>query len=57
VDPVPLRRFLTEYLEGTEGAVGDDPATKALWTALDQPRGVLLLPLGDLDALPVSRAA
>jgi len=56
VDPAPVREFLTEYLEATEGGVGDDPATKALWSALDRPGGVPLLPLDDLAALPVSLA-
>jgi GNAT superfamily N-acetyltransferase len=55
VDPVPVKEFLTEYLEGTEGKVGDDPATKALWAALDRP-GIPLLDLDDPTTLPISRA-
>src|SRR2546423_5460254 len=50
----PLRRFLTEYLIGTEGAVGTDPATEALVRGLDRPGGVPLLPLDEPDRLPVS---
>jgi len=57
VGPVPLRAFLTEYLEGTEGEVGADPATKALWAGLDRPGGVPLLLMDDPPALPVSQPA
>jgi GNAT superfamily N-acetyltransferase len=50
----PLRRFLTEYLESTEGSAGPDPAVDALWRGLERPGGVPLLPLDEPDRLPVS---
>lgn len=50
----PIRRFLQEYLEATEGLGGSDPALDALWSGLDRPEGVPLLPLDQLDRIPVS---
>ncbi|HSV66696.1 MAG TPA: GNAT family N-acetyltransferase [Mycobacteriales bacterium] len=55
VAPEPVRRLLTRYFTATEGAVGDDPASTALWRCLDRPEGVPLLPLDDPAALPLSQ--
>jgi hypothetical protein len=50
----PLRRFLSGYLEVTDGSAGHDPAVAALWRATERPGGVALLPLDKPDSLPVS---
>ncbi|MDX3240240.1 GNAT family N-acetyltransferase [Streptomyces sp. ME03-5709C] len=47
----PLRIFMTEYFEGTEGTVPDDPATTALFASMAA-RGVGLLSMDDLTVLP-----
>jgi GNAT superfamily N-acetyltransferase len=54
VDPVPIRRYLREYFEETEGEVPDDPPTRALFEALARPDGVPLLPLDEPAGLPIS---
>lgn len=54
VDPEPVRRFLAEYLLGTEGELGTDPAATALWQAVERPEGIPLLPLDDPGRLPLS---
>jgi len=50
----PLRRFLTEYFETTEGCAGADPAAAALWRGLARPDGVPLLPLDEPERIPLS---
>jgi GNAT superfamily N-acetyltransferase len=47
----PLRIFMTEYFEQTEGRVPDDPATTALFDAM-APGGIKVLPMDDIAALP-----
>lgn len=54
VDGARVARFMTEYLEGCEGAVGTDPACLALFAALDRPEGVPLLDATDYARVPVS---
>ena len=54
VDGARLTRFMTEYLQGCEGAVGTDPACLALFAALDRPGGVPLLDAADYARVPVS---
>lgn len=49
-----LRTFMTEYLDLAEGTVADDAAVTALLDAISRPGGCPLLPLSDLDRLPVS---
>ncbi|MFD7918575.1 hypothetical protein ACFV3R_05040 [Streptomyces sp. NPDC059740] len=51
-----VRTFLAGYLREYEGGPGDDPGVRALWQAVDRPGGIPLLPLDDLDALPLSSA-
>jgi GNAT superfamily N-acetyltransferase len=53
----PLRRFLTEYLDGTDTGAGSDPAVAALWRGLDRPDGVPLLPLEEPSGLWISTAS
>jgi GNAT superfamily N-acetyltransferase len=50
----PLRTFMLEYLDMAEGSVSDDPAVIALFDAIGRPGGCPLLPIEDLDLLPVS---
>jgi GNAT superfamily N-acetyltransferase len=52
-----LTRYLREYFLETEGAVPDDPATRAVWQALDRPGGVPLVSLAEPAKIPVSQAA
>jgi GNAT superfamily N-acetyltransferase len=52
VDGGVLRRWFTEYLDGTEGSVRDDRATRILLAAMAG--DVPVLSLDDLDAVPVS---
>ncbi|HEY1174656.1 MAG TPA: GNAT family N-acetyltransferase [Phytomonospora sp.] len=53
----PLRTFMLEYLAGTEGAHREpDPATTALFAAIDRPGGVAALPLTEPERFPMSRA-
>ncbi|MFF7361033.1 GNAT family N-acetyltransferase [Streptomyces sp. NPDC008125] len=47
----PVRVYMTEYFEETEGSVPDDPATTALFAAMP-PAGIPLLPIDDIAALP-----
>jgi GNAT superfamily N-acetyltransferase len=54
VDGARVARFMTEYLQGCEGAVGTDPACLALFAALDRPEGVPLLDATDYARVPVS---
>lgn len=51
VDSAPVRCFLEKNLLASEGAIGDDSETEALWQALDGPVVALLDPdtvLGEL---------
>jgi GNAT superfamily N-acetyltransferase len=54
VDGARVARFMTEYLQGCEGAVGTDPACLALFAALDRPEGVLLLDPAEYPRVAVS---
>jgi hypothetical protein len=54
VDGDRVRRYLTEYLEWGEGAVGADPACVALFAALDRPDGVQLIDISEYQRLPRS---
>jgi GNAT superfamily N-acetyltransferase len=54
IDPAPVHAYLREYFEETEGAVPDDPPTRALFDALARPDGVPLLPLDEPAGLPIS---
>lgn len=47
----PVRIFMAEYFETTEGRVPDDPATTAMFAAMP-PDGIKLLPMDDAAALP-----
>ncbi|MFG1805714.1 N-acetyltransferase [Streptomyces sp. NPDC049040] len=47
----PVRIFMTEYFQGCEGGVPEDPAATALFAAMP-PGGIALLPLDDPAALP-----
>lgn len=47
----PVRDFMTEYFEQTEGGVPEDPATVAMFAAMP-PGGIRLLPVDDPAALP-----
>ncbi|GIG69544.1 hypothetical protein Pen01_58390 [Phytomonospora endophytica] len=52
----PLRTFMLEYIAETEGAHrGPDPATTALFAAIDRPGGVAALPLSEPERFPISR--
>ncbi|HET8661420.1 MAG TPA: GNAT family N-acetyltransferase [Micromonosporaceae bacterium] len=50
----PIRRFLIEYLEQTEGKVGEDGACASLFHALERPTGIPLLTFDDPSMLPCS---
>jgi GNAT superfamily N-acetyltransferase len=54
VDGAKVTRFMTEYLQGCEGAVGTDPACLALFAALNRPEGVPLLDAAEYARVPVS---
>jgi GNAT superfamily N-acetyltransferase len=54
VDGARVARFMAEYLEGYEGAVGTDPACLALFAALDRPGGVPLIDVTQYERVPVS---
>jgi len=54
VDGARVSWFMTEYLQGCEGAVGTDPACLALFAALNRPEGVPLLDAADYARVPVS---
>ncbi|SEO02103.1 GNAT family N-acetyltransferase [Actinacidiphila rubida] len=47
----PVRIWMAEYFETTEGRVPDDPATTAMFAAM-APDGIKLLPMDDHAALP-----
>jgi len=50
----PVRTYMTQYFEETEGKVPDDPATTELFAAM-APGGIRLLPMDDVSALPCTR--
>lgn len=50
----PIRRFLIEYLEQTEGKVSEDGACAALFRALERSAGIPLLAFDDPSKLPCS---
>ncbi|MFF3066014.1 hypothetical protein ACFVQ3_15825 [Oerskovia sp. NPDC057915] len=52
VPAAPLRTFLREYFEGSEGSLADDAPTRALLDALSGDR-VALLGVDELDRVPV----
>ena len=54
VDGARITRFMADYLEGGEGAVGTDPACLALFAALDRPGGVPLIDVTQYERVPVS---
>ena len=54
VDGARITRFMADYLEGGEGAVGTDPACLALFAALDRPGGVPLIDVTEYERVPRS---
>ncbi|WP_198545950.1 GNAT family N-acetyltransferase [Actinacidiphila yeochonensis] len=55
VPGAPVRAWLAEYFEETEGRMPEDAAGRALFDATDRPGGIPLLPLDDPAALPCAR--
>jgi GNAT superfamily N-acetyltransferase len=55
VPAAPVREFMTEYFEQTEGAVPDDSAATSLFAAMP-PDGIGLLPMDDPATLPCTTA-
>lgn len=51
----PVRDFMTEYFEQTEGGIHGDAATTAMFTAMP-PSGIKLLPMDDATVLPCTSA-
>ena len=56
VDGDRVARWLTGYLKWAEGAVGNDPATQAVFAALRRPDGVPMLSFDDVAMVPYSTA-
>ncbi|MEU5820617.1 GNAT family N-acetyltransferase [Streptomyces sp. NPDC047803] len=50
----PVRAYMTQYFEESEGGVPDDPAATELFAAM-VPGGIRLLPMEDVAALPCTR--
>lgn len=56
VDGHVLSRFLTEYLDTSEGTDGTDPEAQALLSAAGDTDGVRMLSFDGLDKMPVATA-